>query len=913
MSEVSFPGYLTVMLVFLALYIAYFMRQYASPNPRLFVWHAYPTIFLAYFCSLSILLIVPLDVSLTVITRRSINDEESFEEKSNILVKMYITFFLITQVGYNGLTLQERYNKSGYFTVKSKLIDCVRYFAVMGTAGAVVGVIFFTILVTTHVVELSFEAVILTIVLLSNTGGLAVLMVLLGYGLVSFPQMLWLKGDLKRQLSQAQQQAASRYKALLEVSHDMSLLCASVLKTEAELNAHPSDDPAVMKAIQIIVNECSTDFKSTTMGKVASDKEGKITVASLAQLRSRLFYTTSAYEMAKGKVEEAKINAYYYEDLLESMSRTDGVRRIKWSFGPESTENGFLYHMYIRPYAFKLLSLICIAMSVFSALGVVGTMSGVGKSVSVYATIIHDDNTSGVGICVFVIFTLFYPAYVTTWSIFQMKIARIMELLPNRKTTAPSLSVNSRAVIRLSTPLAFFYLGWAFENGIKDGSWLEGAEGGTVGDDDAGTNRILISFAQFYQVQVIPVMGGSFNTLFPIIMFSVSGLVLFNAFNRVLVYLKLEKFQFGAEILTEEQLREGKRQLARHKRTMERAYQRKNLRQHINGSPNSNPPFKSVTSMFKRGGNNSPNECESNDNSEQIDIEQGPSKPPELRGWAEKKGQKKFGVSGSWQSRYFCVLEPGLLVYYKDAAMNDDPGGNIDLGLVMSFAISTKDDGDKEDSDTKKVKLELDLADRVFKMRFTDMEDAMLWRDGLSVWKEYCISHDGDDEDCTKPRRNEEVEMGNVCSSEDTNSCEDETAALTKHINNSSDFHSDSHPISLHMDINERPPPIEGWLEKKQQAKLGKMAQWQKRFFKIDEEAGCLRYFKSINQGNASGSIDLKMVTDISAPEKDGKIDTIRFNIDAGEKIYKIRAATTAEGEHWINSLNMWKDYIVLK
>ena len=491
------------MLVMLAIFIAYMMRTYASTNPRLFPAGSYPTIFLAYFCSLSIVLIVPLDVSLTVFSRRSVDNEADFEDKSKLLVTMYVSFFLITQFGYNGLTFQEKYNKSGFFTVKSKIIDTVKYLATMGIAGLVAGIIFFSILVATNVVELSFDAVLLTIVLLSNTGGLAALMVLLGYGLVSFPQMLWMKGDLLRQLNQTQQQYASRHKRFGECEFDMKNTCAKIKNTAAELKTSPSEDPAVNEAILLIVKESSNtaDFKSSnSCAEIASDKDGRITIPSLGALRSKLYYHSSSYEMAKGKVEEAKVKAFYYQDVLESKDRDDGLKRIVWSLGPESTERGYNFHVYVRPILFRIAAIICMIMSIFCYLGVIGTMHGVGKSTSVYATVVHDDSTSPEGICMFVVFTLLYPAYVTMWSIFQMKIASIMELLPGQKTTASSLSVNSRAIIRLSTPLVFFYLGWIFENGIKEGDWLNGAEGGTVGDDDAGDNRIMMSFAQFYQV-----------------------------------------------------------------------------------------------------------------------------------------------------------------------------------------------------------------------------------------------------------------------------------------------------------------------------------------------------------------------------------------------------------------------------
>ena len=47
-----------------------------------------------------------------------------------------------------------------------------------------------------------------------------------------------------------------------------------------------------------------------------------------------------------------------------------------------------------------------------------------------------------------------------------------MELVPY-KTTPESLSFNVRMVARLAAPLAFFYLGWLSENGIKPGDWSD--------------------------------------------------------------------------------------------------------------------------------------------------------------------------------------------------------------------------------------------------------------------------------------------------------------------------------------------------------------------------------------------------------------------------------------------------------
>lgn len=119
----------------------------------------------------------------------------------------------------------------------SKLYSAIASIAIQSIAGGILGLIFFGILVGEGVVDANANAVLLTIVLLSNTAGLVVIMLLLGYGLVSFPQMLWHKGNIKRQLNMAQQKAATRFKDLGDISLNMSMTVADVMKTKQEVSA----------------------------------------------------------------------------------------------------------------------------------------------------------------------------------------------------------------------------------------------------------------------------------------------------------------------------------------------------------------------------------------------------------------------------------------------------------------------------------------------------------------------------------------------------------------------------------------------------------------------------------------------------------------------------------------------------
>jgi hypothetical protein len=252
------------------------------------------------------------------------------------------------------------------------------------------------------------------------------------------------------------------------------------------------------------------------MGKVAIDKKaGKVTLESLAQLRGEVISLKGAFKMCQGKVEEAKRNAYYFEDVLEAMSNKAAPaseRVIKWSLAPPSTPWQYNWHVTYKPLLFRLSALFAAVLSVFSYLGIIGTMNGVGPSVSVYFLAVHDDDSSASGICVFVLATLSHVIFTIIWSVFQMKISNLMELLPGQ-TTPSSLSVNARVCANLSSPLAFFYLGWIYENGLRTGSWTDGAKGGTVGEGP--NNQIFTAFSKFYQIDIIPVMSESASLLPP--------------------------------------------------------------------------------------------------------------------------------------------------------------------------------------------------------------------------------------------------------------------------------------------------------------------------------------------------------------------------------------------------------------
>lgn len=300
------------------------------------------------------------------------------------------------------------------------------------------------------------------------------------------------------------------------------------------------------------------------MGKVATNKQGQVTVDTLAQLRTRLNYLKDVYRMSQAKVEGTKILAYRLEDIVAAKNN-QSTNLIHWSLtDKDSTPDEYKWHVVYRPILLKIAAVVSGILSFLSFLGVVCSMKGVSNSVSPYYLAVHSSSATPAGICIFIFLTFGYTIYITTWSIFQMKTSAVCELVPGR-TTPEALSFNVRMVARLAAPLAFFYLGWISENGLRTGDWVDNDGpssiqlqnityyNATTQETFYYMGNVTVSnaismpsaFSNFYQLQSVGAVQEVFGTVFPIVLFIVLALFVLNIFNRLLILLKLNDYQFG--------------------------------------------------------------------------------------------------------------------------------------------------------------------------------------------------------------------------------------------------------------------------------------------------------------------------------------------------------------------------------
>ena len=93
------------------------MYFYAEPG---FPWHSYITLIIGYYCSFGILLLVPIDIAVVVVDRRSTASQQTgdsnYAANVHLLSTAYSVFFdLILVFGSFVLVFEEYYNTDGKF------------------------------------------------------------------------------------------------------------------------------------------------------------------------------------------------------------------------------------------------------------------------------------------------------------------------------------------------------------------------------------------------------------------------------------------------------------------------------------------------------------------------------------------------------------------------------------------------------------------------------------------------------------------------------------------------------------------------------------------------------------------------------------------------------------------------------
>lgn len=915
-EESSIIVYL-VLLIPVVAYASYrLVNHYAEDGtPK----YAYLSLYVGFFTTLLVTLLVPIDVGCTMVLRTgNFEPIAHYRRDRAVFLGMYEGLYVFILIWGNVVMYYfEYYNTDGYFTTgaraRSAMIRLtIDYIPFIVAGGIGLGVILGLKVCPPTSAGLSTFSKIAT-----NAAYETLLMFLIGFGLVEFPRLLWSMGSSESMLQKQQIKAATEFATMMEMQMGLAKHVADALKTKERLS---SSNPMVQEAMSILIAECPSEFRSSKQGEMAADKDGNVTIDTLSKLRTKLNSAKSVYRMAQARLEQCQMGAYDLEDIVEAQKSNS--KTIHWSLkNAEGSPEECRWLIKHRPVLYKGLSLLAALISLFCFLGVIGSMTPQTINASVYFHMVHSPlkpNLGGITLAVYL--QMIYPILVSVWSLFQLRSLGL-ELVKHR-TTPNALSFGCRIIMGLSFPLIFFYLAWIAENGLNDGPWMHVdvpvlLNTNTTDPTDGkmifveGTEHYYMppSFAVFYALATIPFIKRTFSSIFPILLFGFLFMILSQMWNRLMVMAKMPTYQFGDPIVSEEQLAEGMKQLARFKKIAERTVQRKELTKmrEMKGADEVDPGLK-VCGIWIRRPVVKEKERRSSLTSGTLRF----PPPPALHGSGRLKLPAKGRMKYAWTDMYMTVKAPGTLYFCEDEhASEQDPPQvassmptPVPLLIVVDFAVGTKKEKDG-------YRLLIHTHGEIIKVRLESEEDVFAWKKRLLEWKDYAVLLDnlgagkgdgskgsggggGDDDDGGEFG---DIEMGNMTenpmmegkkkgvggeeskdgSSPKKKSKDDKDegkASPTKGegADPSANFDSLADKIrkeqsltpeqrkekkatavrlarmnqSTDVDAVEAPPPITGWLSKKRASQmLFDNLKYQRRYFRIDEQLGKLAYFLS--------------------------------------------------------------------
>lgn len=655
----AYLGFVLTFLLIISLYVVFYYAESGFPKIT------YCTCVIGYYCAFGVLLAVPIDIATVVMDRRTSSSSvtQSYTAHIEKLSSLYNFFFTVILIWGNVvLVFEEYYNTDGYFTVIGRTASTIYRVVKDLVIYLILGLIMLAILIGQKAVPSDAAALKMSAVILTNIVYESFLMFLLGFGLVEFPKEVWLASNMEKSLSIAETKAAFDLKAASDALWDVTNLGGNVILTKKVVEQY--GDPKLQNAIQILESE-TEKTNATGTSEVAMNKQGQVTIDTLAALRLKLNYAKDQYRMAQARAESTMIHAYTCEDILKA--KQEG--KLFWSvLDREATSWELKWYMQYRPMAMKISSIALGLLSMFSFIGVCSCMKGADNATSIYYMAVHDPSSTPAGIVLFIFITLGYTAYITSWALFQMNFAGMM-ILVKYSTTPESLSFNVRMIARLAAPLAFFYLGWISESGLRSGTWTtnlasyhyeyqNATVNATVFDSTnsvytyqlqnvtqlvevPGGVNMMSAFSHFYSLGDIPVIKDSFGTIFPVLLIVILSLTVTNVYNRICVLTKMQKWQFGTPLCDENTLNEGKRKLKNQKDRILRKAQNASFASHIRAFGKQSVPeddgSKPLGFIFKN-------------RKKGVPLAIAELKEPEhLSGLVERKGKSSIGFGTSWK------------------------------------------------------------------------------------------------------------------------------------------------------------------------------------------------------------------------------------------------------------------------
>ncbi|KAH8367301.1 LMBR1 domain-containing protein 2 homolog [Drosophila serrata] len=475
------------------------------------------------------------------------------------------------------MPLMQSYLKAGDFTVKGKLKSALIENAIYyGSYLFICGVLLIYIAVKGE--SLDWQKLKAIASSASNTWGLFLLILLLGYALVEVPRSLWNNAKPGFALQYAYFKAAklSTEKAEAEEHVDdilESLQCISrVIPNNHELR--PCLETILRKVPIELQERASRNFARTGgSGMGATSSTILPSEKALVRIHKQVIKSLQTLQRTEALWSVQVQTVLHLEDVAKNIHSSE--RRFKSEFPRQRTQlERICYSATLQWYwecllKAPFLKTLCVLTATMSAMVVWSELTFFSRHpvLSIFANVIYvaKENYDFFTIEVFSMAVLCYFFYCTYSTILRIRFLNLYYLAPHHQTNEHSLIFSGMLLCRLTPPMCLNFLGLIHM------------------DTHIIPNRIMETvYTQIMgHMDVIGIISNGFNIYFPMCMLAFCLATWFSLGSRALNALGFQQFLQNETIATE-LVQEGKDLIAREKRRRQRAEEAMTRRRDFN-------------------------------------------------------------------------------------------------------------------------------------------------------------------------------------------------------------------------------------------------------------------------------------------------------------------------------------------
>ncbi|XP_027334109.1 LMBR1 domain-containing protein 2 homolog A isoform X1 [Abrus precatorius] len=485
------------------------LRYFAGPEvPRYVLF----TVGYTWFCSLSIIILVPADIWATMSSNHENGGISFFWSWS------YWSTFLLT---WAVVPLIQGFEDAGDFTVSERLKTSVHVNLIFYLIVGSIGLFGLILLIMMHK---TWDGGLLGFAMAcSNTFGLVTGAFLLGFGLSEIPRSIWRNADWTTRQKVLSHKIAQMAVKLDDAHQELSNAIVVAQATSKQMSKRDPLRP-YMNVIDDMLNQMFREdpsFKPQGGRLGENDMDYDTDEKSMATLRRHLRGAREEYYRYKSEYMTYVLEALELEDTIKNYERRNStgweyhssIRPVRTGkLGSLFDTLEFFWKCILRKQVEKALAVVLGIMSVAILLAEATLLPSV--DLSLFSILVKSVGTQEFLVQVFAFVPLMYMCICTYYSLFKIGMLMFYSLTPSQTSSVNLLMICSM-VARYAPPVSYNFL-----NLIRLGDKT------TIFEQRMGNID-----------KAVPFFGDKFNKIYPLIMVIYTLLVASNFFDKVFDFL----------------------------------------------------------------------------------------------------------------------------------------------------------------------------------------------------------------------------------------------------------------------------------------------------------------------------------------------------------------------------------------